>query len=190
MSRPFALAMTKDKTRRLPRRISTRYQGIGVALHHHEAQPQNIPAFCCRRRRVTDPDLERTHSERSCARLSHPPGSYHCRLSCRHFVGHHRKACGATAVGATRAAIRRRKSHGRRHQCGRRFGAPKATPSAVVEKLNKEINATLADAQFKARLIELGGEPMPLSIADFNSFIESETEKWAKVVKFSGAKAE
>jgi len=54
----------------------------------------------------------------------------------------------------------------------------------------KEINAGLADAQFKGRLIDLGGEPMPLSIADFSKFIESETEKWAKVVKFSGAKAE
>src|SRR5215470_16156994 len=70
------------------------------------------------------------------------------------------------------------------------LGAPKATPSAVVEKLNKEINAALANAQFKTRLVELGGEPMPLSIADFEKFIESETEKWALVVKFSGAKAE
>jgi tripartite-type tricarboxylate transporter receptor subunit TctC len=70
------------------------------------------------------------------------------------------------------------------------IGAPTATPSAVVEKLNKEINAALADARFKARLIELGGEPMPLSIADFSDFIETETEKWAMVVKFSGAKAD
>jgi tripartite-type tricarboxylate transporter receptor subunit TctC len=70
------------------------------------------------------------------------------------------------------------------------IGAPKATPSAIVEKLNKEINAALAEAQFRARLVELGGEPMPLSIGDFSNFIETETEKWAKVVKFSGAKAE
>jgi tripartite-type tricarboxylate transporter receptor subunit TctC len=70
------------------------------------------------------------------------------------------------------------------------IGAPKATPPAIVEKLNKEINAALADAQFKGRLTDLGGEPMPLSISDFSNFIDSETEKWAKVVKFSGAKAE
>jgi tripartite-type tricarboxylate transporter receptor subunit TctC len=70
------------------------------------------------------------------------------------------------------------------------IGAPKTTPPAVVEKLNKEINAALADAQFRGRLTDLGGEPMPLSISDFSKFIDSETEKWAKVVKFSGAKAE
>jgi len=70
------------------------------------------------------------------------------------------------------------------------IGAPRTTPPAVVEKLNKEINAALADAQFKGRLTDLGGEPMPLSIADFNNFIEAETDQWAKVVKFSGAKAE
>jgi tripartite-type tricarboxylate transporter receptor subunit TctC len=70
------------------------------------------------------------------------------------------------------------------------IGAPKATPADVVQKLNKEINAALADAQFKSRLIDLGGAPMPLSIAQFSQFIDTETGKWAKVVKFSGAKAE
>jgi tripartite-type tricarboxylate transporter receptor subunit TctC len=70
------------------------------------------------------------------------------------------------------------------------IGAPKATPSPVVDKLNKEINAALADPHFKTRLIDLGGAPMPLSIAEFGNFIDTETDKWAKVVKFSGAKAE
>jgi tripartite-type tricarboxylate transporter receptor subunit TctC len=70
------------------------------------------------------------------------------------------------------------------------IGAPKNTPSAVIEKLNKEINAALTDPQFKTRLIDLGGAPMPMSTGDFSNFIVSETDKWAKVVKFSGAKAE
>jgi tripartite-type tricarboxylate transporter receptor subunit TctC len=70
------------------------------------------------------------------------------------------------------------------------IGAPKATPADVVEKLNKAINAALADAQFAKRLTDLGGAPMPLSIGQFSEFIETETGKWAKVVKFSGAKAE
>jgi tripartite-type tricarboxylate transporter receptor subunit TctC len=70
------------------------------------------------------------------------------------------------------------------------IGAPKATPADVVQKLNKEINAALADPQFKNRLIDLGGTPLPLSVAQFSQFIDTETGKWAKVVKFSGAKAE
>ena len=70
------------------------------------------------------------------------------------------------------------------------LGAPKETPAEVVQKLNTEINAALADPQFKGRLIDLGGTPMPLSVAQFSQFIDTEIGKWAKVVKFSGAKAE
>src|SRR6516162_2725957 len=70
------------------------------------------------------------------------------------------------------------------------IGAPKATPSPVVDRLNKEVNAALADPQFKTRLIDLGGAPMPLSIAEFGTFIATETGRWANVVQFSGAKPE
>jgi tripartite-type tricarboxylate transporter receptor subunit TctC len=68
------------------------------------------------------------------------------------------------------------------------IGAPKNTPAEIVEKLNKEINAGLVDPQLKARIAELGGTVLALSPADFGKFIADETEKWAKVVKFSGAK--
>ena len=70
------------------------------------------------------------------------------------------------------------------------IGAPKDTPAEIVEVLNKEINAGLADQQFKARLVELGSMVLPGSSADFKKFIANETEKWAKVVKFANIKAE
>jgi tripartite-type tricarboxylate transporter receptor subunit TctC len=68
-------------------------------------------------------------------------------------------------------------------------GAPKNTPAEIVETLNKEINAGLADPKLKARFADLGGVPMPTTPADFGKLIADETEKWGKVVKFSGAKA-
>jgi len=70
------------------------------------------------------------------------------------------------------------------------IGAPRNTPSAVVDQLNKQVSAALADPQLKARLIDLGGTPMPMSVADFANFIATETGRWAKVVQFSGAKPE
>jgi tripartite-type tricarboxylate transporter receptor subunit TctC len=69
-------------------------------------------------------------------------------------------------------------------------GAPKATPAEIVEKLNKEINAGLADPKIKARLADLGGAVLALSPAGFEKLIADETEKWAKVVKFAGIKAD
>jgi tripartite-type tricarboxylate transporter receptor subunit TctC len=68
------------------------------------------------------------------------------------------------------------------------IGAPKNTPAEIIDKLNKEINAGLVDPQLKARIAELGGTVLSLSPADFGKFIADETEKWAKVVKFSGAR--
>jgi tripartite-type tricarboxylate transporter receptor subunit TctC len=68
------------------------------------------------------------------------------------------------------------------------IGAPKDTPPEIIATLNKEINAGIADPKIKARLIDLGGTVLPGSPADFGKLIATETEKWAKVVKFSGAK--
>jgi tripartite-type tricarboxylate transporter receptor subunit TctC len=67
-------------------------------------------------------------------------------------------------------------------------GVPKRTPTEIVDRLNKEMNAALADPKIKARLADLGSSVFSSSPADFGRFIAAETEKWAKVVKFSGAK--
>jgi tripartite-type tricarboxylate transporter receptor subunit TctC len=68
--------------------------------------------------------------------------------------------------------------------------APKNTPVAIINTLNGAINAGLVDPQMRARLIDLGGTPLAGSPADFQKLIVDETEKWAKVVRFSGAKPE
>jgi tripartite-type tricarboxylate transporter receptor subunit TctC len=70
------------------------------------------------------------------------------------------------------------------------IGAPKNTPVDIIDRLNKEIIAGLADTKFMARLAELGSEPMPLSVRPFTAFIAAETDKWAKVVKFANIKPE
>jgi tripartite-type tricarboxylate transporter receptor subunit TctC len=59
-----------------------------------------------------------------------------------------------------------------------------------VDRLNAEINAGLADPTIRTRLADLGGVPMAVTPGEFGKFIADETEKWAKVVKFSGAKAD
>lgn len=68
------------------------------------------------------------------------------------------------------------------------FGAPRATPGFVIDKLSANITAGLADPQLKARIKELGGDTEPMPSTQFKSFIAIETEKWARAVKFSGAK--
>jgi tripartite-type tricarboxylate transporter receptor subunit TctC len=70
------------------------------------------------------------------------------------------------------------------------IGAPRNTPAEIIEMLNTEINAGLADPKVKARLAELGGVVLPGSAEEFGRFIVAETEKWAKVVKFAGIKPE
>ena len=70
------------------------------------------------------------------------------------------------------------------------IGAPKNTPAEIVDKLNKEINAGLADPKMKARLADLGGTVLPGSPADFGKLIADETEKWAKVIRAANIKPE
>ena len=69
------------------------------------------------------------------------------------------------------------------------IGAPKGTPAEIVERLNREVNAALADPVVKARMADLGSEPVGL-VADFAKLVAEETEKWANVVKFAGIKTE
>ena len=70
------------------------------------------------------------------------------------------------------------------------LGAPRTTPVEIVDILNREINAALDNPQIKARLAELGGTPLPGSPAEFSRLIADEIEKWAKVIKFAGVKAQ
>ncbi len=70
------------------------------------------------------------------------------------------------------------------------IGAPKNTPPEIVDRINKEMNAVLADSETLTRLANAGSEPLSGSPADFGKFIAAETEKWAKVVRFAGLKVE
>jgi tripartite-type tricarboxylate transporter receptor subunit TctC len=70
------------------------------------------------------------------------------------------------------------------------FAAPKGTPPEIIARLNQVINAGLADPTIRARLAEVGSDPMPMSPAAFGAMLAAETQKWAAVVKASGAKAE
>jgi tripartite-type tricarboxylate transporter receptor subunit TctC len=70
------------------------------------------------------------------------------------------------------------------------IGAPKKTPTEIVDKLNSEINAALADPKIKARLADLGATVLPGSPADFAKLIADDTEKWGKVIRAANIKAE
>lgn len=70
------------------------------------------------------------------------------------------------------------------------MAAPKGTPAAAVQRLNREVNAALADPAMRAKLADLGGVPIPGTPEQFWALHRAETEKWAKIVQFSGAKAE
>jgi tripartite-type tricarboxylate transporter receptor subunit TctC len=69
-------------------------------------------------------------------------------------------------------------------------GVPKNTPAEIIDKLNKEINAGLADPKMKARLADLGGTVLAGSPADFGKLIADETEKWGKVIRAANIKAQ
>jgi tripartite-type tricarboxylate transporter receptor subunit TctC len=69
-------------------------------------------------------------------------------------------------------------------------GVPKGTPPEIIARLNREVDTGLADPTVKSRLADVGTIPMVLSAAEFAAFIAAESEKWAKVVKFAGVKAE
>ena len=70
------------------------------------------------------------------------------------------------------------------------MAAPKRTPVEVIDKLNREINAALSDPMMRAKFAEIGGEPLAGSPSEFGQLIAEETEKWGKVVKFTGLKPE
>jgi tripartite-type tricarboxylate transporter receptor subunit TctC len=70
------------------------------------------------------------------------------------------------------------------------FGAPKGTPTAIIDKLNGEVGAIIGDPKMQARLIDLGIPPAAMTPAEFDTFIAAETAKWAKVIKFADVKPE
>ena len=70
------------------------------------------------------------------------------------------------------------------------IGAPKNTPADIIDMLNKELNAGLADTKIKTRIVELGGTVLGGSPAEFGAILSDAIEKWARVIKFAGIKAE
>jgi tripartite-type tricarboxylate transporter receptor subunit TctC len=70
------------------------------------------------------------------------------------------------------------------------MGAPRNTPVEIIDTLNKEINAGLADPKMKARLVDLGSTPLAQSPGDFGKLFADEIKKWAKVIQFANIKAE
>ena len=101
--------------------------------------------------------------------------------------GDHRDALGGAAGRPDRGRFRARLRGERLVSASARR---KDTPTEIVDKLNQEINAGLADPKIKARLADLGGTPLPGSPADFGKLIADETEKWGKVIRAANIKPE
>ena len=91
-------------------------------------------------------------------------------------------AIAATAVMCAACAGHDQQSDG--------VGAPNVTPAGIVDKLNKEITAALADPKMKASISDMGAAPFVSSPADFGKFIADETEKWGKVIRAANIKGE
>jgi tripartite-type tricarboxylate transporter receptor subunit TctC len=70
------------------------------------------------------------------------------------------------------------------------IGVPTGTPAEIIDRLNREINAGLADPALRARFAEVGGSPIIFTPAQANAFVAAQTEKWAKVIKNAGIKPE
>jgi len=70
------------------------------------------------------------------------------------------------------------------------MGAPAATSPAIIDTLNREVNAALADPTIKAKLAEVGATPVVFTPAEFRAYVAAETEKWAAVIKAAGVKPE
>jgi tripartite-type tricarboxylate transporter receptor subunit TctC len=70
------------------------------------------------------------------------------------------------------------------------FFAPKGTPMAIIQKLNKAVNEILQSPEVNARLVAQGAEPIPMNVDEFSKFVRTEYETWAPIVKASGAKPE
>ena len=69
------------------------------------------------------------------------------------------------------------------------LGAPAGTPREIVDKLNKAVGTALADPKIRARIVDLGGVPMPMTPAEFGKLLATETEKWGKVIRAANIKA-
>jgi tripartite-type tricarboxylate transporter receptor subunit TctC len=74
------------------------------------------------------------------------------------------------------------RSRSQRRKAGRSIVAPKGTPAEIIDKLNQAVNAVLANPELKARLVDLGGVPMPMTPAKFGKLVADETAKWSKVI--------